>query len=114
MTGALIIVAMSMIGIPPTGGFFGKWYIILSALRSGNYLAVGAVIVSTLLTLAYCIRLWVHVFGGDEASPSEQRVETPFALRVCVGTLSVGIIALGLASDRIVRVLLQATTGLGL
>ena len=38
----------------------------------------------------------------------------PFALRVCVGTLSVVIIALGLSSDRIVRVLLDATTSLGL
>jgi multicomponent Na+:H+ antiporter subunit D len=114
MIGALIIVAMSMIGIPPTGGFFGKWYIILSALRSGNYLAVGAVMVSTLLTLAYFIRLWVRVFAGDQVSPDAERVEMPFALRVCVGTLSVGIIALGLGSDRIVRVLLHTTSSLGL
>jgi multicomponent Na+:H+ antiporter subunit D len=114
MIGALIIVAMSMIGIPPTGGFFGKWYIILSSLRAGNYLAVGAVMVSTLLTLAYFTRLWVRVFAGDHVSATPERVETPFALRVCVGTLSVGIIALGLGSDRIVRVLLQATTGIGL
>jgi len=114
ITGAIIIVAMSMIGIPPTGGFFGKWYIILGALRSGNYLAVGAVMVSTLLTLAYFIRLWVRVFGGEQASPSAQRVEAPFALRVCVGTLSLSIIALGLCSDRIVRLLLDTTTSLGL
>jgi multicomponent Na+:H+ antiporter subunit D len=114
MTGALIIVAMSMIGIPPTGGFFGKWYIILSALRSGNYLAVGAVIVSTLLTLAYFIRLFVRIFGEDQVSPSVQRVKVPLALRVSVGTLSIGIIALGLCSDRIVKVLLETTTSLGL
>jgi multicomponent Na+:H+ antiporter subunit D len=114
MIAALIIVAMSMIGIPPTGGFFGKWYIILSSLQAGNYLAVAAVMVSTLLTLAYFIRLWVRVFAGDHVSMNTERVETPFALRVCVGTLCVGIIALGLSSDRIVRVLLQATTGLGL
>jgi len=115
MTGALIVVAMSMIGIPPTGGFFGKWYIILSALRSGNYLAVGAVMLSTLLTLAYFLRLWVRVFSGDQVSPSStQRVEAPFALRVCVGTLCLSIIALGLCSDLIVRVLLDTITPLGL
>jgi len=114
LIGALIIVSMSMIGIPPTGGFFGKWYIILSSLRAGNYLAVAAVMISTLLTLAYLIRLWVRVFVGDHVSVNTERVEMPFALRVCVGTLTVGIIALGLGSDRIVRVLLQATTGLGL
>ena len=103
-----------MIGIPPTGGFFGKWYIILSALRSGNYLAVAAVLVSTLLTLAYCIRLWVCAFGGDPTSSIEQRVEAPIVLRVCVGTLSLSIIALGFCSDRIVKILLDSMTSLGL
>jgi multicomponent Na+:H+ antiporter subunit D len=112
--GALIVVAMSMIGIPPTGGFFGKWYIILSSLRAGNYLAVVAVMVSTLLTLAYFIRLWVRVFAGDRVSPGTERAETPLVLRFCVGTLSVAIIALGLGSDRIVRVLLDTTAALGL
>lgn len=114
MVGALIIVGMSMIGIPPTGGFFGKWYIILSALRSGNYLAVAAVLVSTLLTLAYCIRLWVCAFGGDPTSSNEQRVEAPIGLRVCVGTLSLSIIALGFCSDHIVKILLDSMTSLGL
>jgi multicomponent Na+:H+ antiporter subunit D len=114
MIGALIIVAMSMIGIPPTGGFFGKWYIILSALQGGNYLAVGAVMVSTLLTLAYFIRLFVRIFGEVQVSPSVQRVEAPLALRISLSTLSVGIVALGLGSDRIVKVLLETTTSLGL
>ncbi len=114
MIAALIIVGMSMIGIPPTGGFFGKWYIILGALKERNYLAVGAVIVSTLLTLAYFLRLWVRVFSGDQVSPSVERVESPRMLRVCLGTLCIGIIALGLFSDRIVRILLDTTAPLGL
>ena len=62
MMGALIILAMSMIGIPPTGGFFGKWNIILSAMEARNYLAVGAVIIATLLTMAYFQRLFVSIF----------------------------------------------------
>ena len=32
--------ALSMIGIPPTGGFFGKWYIVLGAIQAGQYAAV--------------------------------------------------------------------------
>ncbi len=52
LTGSLIVMAMGMIGLPPTGGFFGKWYIILGALEAGNYVSVAAVLLSTLLTLA--------------------------------------------------------------
>ena len=38
VTGPLIVVALGMIGLPPTGGFFGKWYIILGALEANNYI----------------------------------------------------------------------------
>jgi multicomponent Na+:H+ antiporter subunit D len=72
------------------------------------------VMVATLLTLAYFIRLWVRVFGSDQVPSGTQRVEAPFALRVCVSTLTLGIIALGLFSDRIVRLLLDTTNSLGL
>ena len=54
--------AMGMIGLPPTGGFFGKWYIILGALEANNYVAVGAVLLSTMLTLAYFVRIFERVF----------------------------------------------------
>ena len=103
MTGALIILAMSMIGIPPTGGFFGKWYIILGAIEERNYLAVGAVVVATLLTMAYFQRLFVSIFRDSQASPSGARVEMHLSLRVSVGVTSVAIIGLGLCSDPIIK-----------
>lgn len=119
MIGGLIIVGLSMIGIPPTGGFFGKWYIVLGALQSGEYVAVGAVIVATLLTMAYFMGLFVRIFashygGGEQASPVAPAAEMPLVLRVCVGILCVGILSLGLCSDRIVKVLLDATSSLKL
>jgi multicomponent Na+:H+ antiporter subunit D len=113
LSGALIVVALSMIGIPPTGGFFGKWYIILGALQSGQYFAVAAVIIATILTMAYFMGLFVRVFGGEQAADIRP-VEMPLLLRVCVGALCAGIITLGLYSDRIVRILLDATNPLNL
>jgi multicomponent Na+:H+ antiporter subunit D len=46
LTGSLIVVGLGMVGLPPTGGFFGKWNIILGALEAGNYVSVAAVIPS--------------------------------------------------------------------
>ena len=89
LVGALIVVALSMIGIPPTGGFFGKWYMILGAIQAGEYAAVAAVIVATLLTLAYLALLIVRVFGGQAvaAPPTAAALPMPLPLRVCVGVL---------------------------
>ena len=114
MTGALIIMAMSMVGFPPTGGFFGKWYIILGALEAHHYFAVAAVIVSTILTLAYFIRLFERIFRDQQFSPVMRPVEAPLSLKVSVGAVSAAIIMLGVWSDPIVGFLLDTavTTGL--
>jgi multicomponent Na+:H+ antiporter subunit D len=113
----LIVSAMSMIGLPPTGGFFAKWYIILSAIESGNFVAVVAIIGSTLLTMAYFIRLFSRIFrerkGVTGGSPLHGS-ETPVTLRISLGALVSAIIGLGIWSDTIVNVLLGATQSLGL
>ncbi len=113
MIGALIILAMSMIGIPPTGGFFGKWYIMLGAMEAGNYLAVGAVVVATLLTMAYFQRLFLSIFR-NEASSIAARVETHFSLQVSLGVTSAAIIVLGLCSDPIVMFFRETAASIGL
>ncbi len=115
LAGALVVVGLSMIGIPPTGGFFGKWYIVLGAIQAGEYAAVAAVVVATLLTLAYFASLFVRVFGGETTAPPDGvAAEMPLRLRWCVGVLCVGIVSLGLLSDRLVGVLLGVTVSLQL
>ena len=68
LAGGLIVVALSMVGIPPTGGFFGKWYMVLGAVQAGQYAAVAAVILATLLTLGLFANLLVRVFAGEPAA----------------------------------------------
>ena len=114
LIGAIIILAMSMIGIPPTGGFFGKWHIILGAIEAGNYLAVAAVVVTTLLTMAYFQRLFVSVFRDGQASPPAVRVETELSLRLSVGVTAVTIIILGLCSDPIISFFRNTASSVGL
>lgn len=114
MTGALIIMAMSMVGFPPTGGFFGKWYIILGAIEAQNYLAVAAVIVSTVLTLAYFIKLFERIFHETQQPSRIIPVEAPFSIKFSVGAVSAAIILLGLFSDPIIRFLLDTALPTGL
>jgi multicomponent Na+:H+ antiporter subunit D len=114
ITGALIIMAMSMVGFPPTGGFFGKWYIILGALEAQDYFAVGAVVVSTLLTLAYFIKLFERIFRDSHLPAVMNPLEAPLSLKVSVGAVSAAIIMLGLFSDPIVGFLLDTALPTGL
>ena len=50
---AFTIGALSMIGVPPTGGFVSKWYILAGAFQADNYVAIATIIISTALNAAY-------------------------------------------------------------
>ena len=112
MTATLIVVAISMIGLPPTGGFFGKWNIVLGALEAQNYLAVFAVVAATLLTLAYFVKLFNSLFQGTPASDVEN-FEAPLSLTVSLGATSLAMVALGLFSDPIVGFLVDSAVRRG-
>lgn len=125
LIGPLIVLAMSMIGVPPTGGFFGKWQILLSALEAGNYLAVGSIVVATLLTMAYFQRLFISIFGDSDLrkKPSESdaeqasgsvRAEASLSLRVSLGMTSAAIIVLGLLADPMIGFFRDTAISVGL
>ncbi len=112
--GAFIVMAMSMIGLPPTGGFFGKWYILLGALEANNYLAVGAILLSTLLTLAYFIKLFERLFHERPSLSDVLQDGRSRPIQWSLGAVSFAIIILGLWSDPIVGFLLNTALPPGL
>ena len=111
---AFVVVAIGMVGLPPTGGFFGKWYILLGALEAGNYAAVAAIVVTTLLTLAYMLRILERLFRTAGAEPVPASRSATLALRLSMAAPAAAVIGLGICSDSIVSALLDATSGLGL
>ncbi|MCK4768230.1 MAG: monovalent cation/H+ antiporter subunit D family protein, partial [Desulfobacula sp.] len=53
-----VLAAFSIIGVPPTCGFFSKWYLILGAFEAGAYHFAGALIISSLI----CAVLFFKIF----------------------------------------------------
>ena len=107
LTGSLIVIALGMVGLPPTGGFFGKWNIILGALEAGNYVSVAAVVLSTLLTLAYFVKLFEGIFCQTSTRLDVQFGEIPLSFKMTLGVTSAAIMLLGLFSSPIVQLLLN-------
>ena len=55
LTGACAIVAaLSMVGVPPTGGFFSKWYLLDGAIAAREPLLAGVILAGSLLARATC------------------------------------------------------------
>jgi len=75
--GAFGVLAVSMVGVPPTVGFAGKWYVALGAVEAGAWSLLAVIVASTLLTLAYFGRLVERMFFREPApEPAIQRAET--------------------------------------
>ena len=66
---AFTIGALSMIGVPPTGGFVSK-YILAGALQADNYVAVATIIASTVLNAAYFLPIVFAAWFGRERAPA--------------------------------------------
>ncbi|MCB1233901.1 MAG: hypothetical protein KDM91_02385 [Verrucomicrobiae bacterium] len=60
--------ALAMIGIPPTAGFFSKWYLVRGGIESGHFEYVAALLLSSLVNAVLFFRLFERAFfGGNPA-----------------------------------------------
>ena len=65
--GAFTIGALGMIGIPPTAGFLGKWFMLSGAMQTANWIALGVIIVSTILNAGYFLPIVFRAFFREPA-----------------------------------------------
>jgi multicomponent Na+:H+ antiporter subunit D len=77
---AFTIGALSMIGVPPTGGFVSKWFILAGAFQADNYVAIFTIIVSTVLNAAYFLPIiFLAWFGREVEGAGPDHGEAPLA-----------------------------------
>jgi len=59
---AFTLGALSVIGLPPTGGAWSKWYLALGALESDQILMLAVLMISSLLNVAYLLPIPARAF----------------------------------------------------
>jgi len=92
---AFTIGALSMIGVPPTGGFVSKWYILAGAFEADNYLVLGTIIASTALNAAYFLPIiFMAWFGLDRTPAGKEHGEAPAAAVLALSVTAMLTVAL--------------------
>jgi len=51
--GAFLVASLSIIGLPPLGGAWSKWFLTLGAAEADQYVLIGVLLVSSLLSIGY-------------------------------------------------------------
>lgn len=110
---AFILCALTIIGFPPSAGFFGKLMIIMGVLQEGGVVFAALAVLGALLSLGYMLRLFNAIFLGANPRWKEIREGTP-GMVLTVVAFAVLSILVGLAATPlldIVQVLASQMTG---
>ncbi|CAD2077540.1 Na(+)/H(+) antiporter subunit D1 [Jeotgalicoccus aerolatus] len=93
------IATLSLAGVPPFPGFFGKLYIVESAFDNGHAIAAILVLLSSLVVLYSVIRIFIKVFWGEPAQPIElKNIKSDKLLFSAVGLVIISAV-FGLSAD---------------
>lgn len=66
--GTFLIGALSIIGLPPFGGMWSKWYLGLGTVETGQLLLLAVLMLSTLLNIAYLLPIPIRAFLSKPAA----------------------------------------------
>jgi len=125
---AFTLAALSMIGLPPTAGFFSKWYLALGAIDKGNWIFLAVILISSLLNAVYFFRILEKVYlvpppsqkAGENIPPETTKRETSligeekYSLLIPAVALSVSLLLIGLWNANIVKGIIQRIIPLGM
>jgi NADH-quinone oxidoreductase subunit N len=107
---------LSLTGIPPTAGFFGKFYVILAAVQA-HQTALTVLAVLTMLNAAvaafYYLRVVVYMFMRDPAEDVQALRHGPLVW-TGLAVATVMTVALGLFPNALLSVVGQAAAAIGL
>jgi NADH-quinone oxidoreductase subunit N len=98
----MAVALLSLAGIPPTAGFFAKYYIFTTAFESGFTGIVLIAIIASLIGVYYYFKIIIAMFF-KESNGEVVPVET--SQKVLLILVAIGIIVLGLFPDFIIRLL---------
>ena len=91
----MAISLFSLAGIPPTAGFFGKFFLLMAAAGKGNYIYITIAALNMVVSLYYYLKVVKAIFMDKQEQPIE-KLKIPLmpniAFFVCVaGTIITGL-----------------------
>jgi len=120
--GCFIIAAISMVGVPPTAGFFSKWYLILGAINAQQWFFVAFLLLSSLMVAVAFFRIVQNIFfkpseshEGHSSHAHEEPVrdEVPFSMQLPIFVMSMSLLIIGFFSGQIISNVIQYTVPKG-
>jgi multicomponent Na+:H+ antiporter subunit D len=101
---AFFIATLCIIGLPPTGGVWSKWYLLMGTLETEQFIMMTVLMISSMLNIAYLLPIPFHAFFPNNSNKSNQVVggslthvqikEAPLASLIAIGIATLGCLIL--------------------
>lgn len=108
--GAFLIGALSIIGLPPLGGMWSKWYIAMGTLDNNQLVLLAVLMISSLLNVAYLLPVPIRGFfsrAEEQSDPAAGIQEAPWNCVVALSVTALGCIVLFFYPDPLYQLLKQ-------
>ena len=98
----MLIFLLSLAGIPPLAGFWGKYFIFLSLIETGHYALASLGVLYSVFGLYYYLKLANAMFMGK---PEEQGLlPVSWAMRAALGVTAFATLFIGIMPDRFINI----------
>ncbi|MCY7361237.1 MAG: NADH-quinone oxidoreductase subunit N [Ignavibacteria bacterium] len=94
----MMLSLFSLAGIPPTAGFFSKFFLFIAAAKEGYFLLVFIAVVNATISLYYYLIIVKAMFINKNDSPIEN-IKNDFYTKLGLIICTIGIIVTGFASE---------------
>ncbi|MGH8611785.1 MAG: proton-conducting transporter membrane subunit [Gammaproteobacteria bacterium] len=102
---AFLIGSLCVIGLPPTGGVWSKWFLALAALDAGKQFLLLVLMLSSLLSMSYLLPIPANAFFGAGEQNAATITEAPLPCLLALVASTTGCILLFVFPDPIYRLL---------
>ena len=99
----MLVFMLSLAGIPPLAGFWGKYFIFLSLIESGHYVLAALGVLYSVFGLYYYLKIANAMFM-KQPEKGEERLPVSFAMRVALGIAALATIYIGVMPNRFIEI----------
>ncbi|MCW8931367.1 MAG: monovalent cation/H+ antiporter subunit D family protein [Gammaproteobacteria bacterium] len=93
---AFFIASLSIIGVPPAGGTWSKWFLLMGTIEAEQMILMSVLAISSLLNIAYLLPIPFHAFfSGDKVTtPGSGIKEAPLPSLIALCLTTIGCVIL--------------------